>query len=262
MSALLAIYLQQFLVFALVLTRISGLFLVAPVFSSPSIPMKIRAFLAMGMALVLTPTQWPASFAAPRNVIELAALMAQEIALGLSLAMSVMILFSGIQLAGQLISHLGGLALGDVFDPGAGTNVPVVSQLLRLLTIAIFLLTGGHRMLLQALLDMFLTMPVGQVRLSAGIFEGLLEVTILSFETALRAAAPVIVALLLSMIVLGLISRTLPQLNILAVGFSINTTVMLATLMLTIGGMLWVFQEQTASVVESMTRWILFDPAS
>jgi flagellar biosynthetic protein FliR len=104
--------------------------------------------------------------------------------------------------------------------------------------------------LLDALFQAFAQMPPGQTHISASLVQTLTDITTYSFTMGLQIAAPVMVALLLAIVLMGLISRTLPQLNVLALGFSANSTVMLAALLLSLGVLTRVFQEQSLAVID------------
>src|SRR4029078_1389782 len=104
-------FLDQFLLFTLVLTRVSGLCMTLPVFGSQSIPLQFRAFGAVTIALLITPSFWGTSAPDPGNMVGLLVIMGREAVLGLALGLSVNILFSGMQLAGQLIAQVSGLSL-------------------------------------------------------------------------------------------------------------------------------------------------------
>jgi flagellar biosynthetic protein FliR len=244
--------LNQFLVFVLVLTRLSGLFLMVPVFGPRAVPLRVRALLAVGMAALVTPTHWSAPVVAPANLLELAVLVGREAALGMMLGLGVLILLAGLQLAGAIVEQMSGMQLADVLSPSTDTNVPVFSQLLELVALAVFLAIGGHRQVFGALLDSFQWMPPGQVRLSSDWLAALSDLMTQSFSLGIRAAAPVVIALLLAVLIQGLISRTLPQLNVMAVGFSANALLLLATLSLSLGTAAWLFQEQAETAIQFM----------
>ena len=106
------------------------------------------------------------------------------------------------------------------------------------------------------LLDSFRWRPPGENVFPTGLAHTLSSVVAESFEVGIRAAAPMMVALLLSVLILGLISRTLPQLNVIAVGFSLNAMVMLITMALSFGTIVWVIQNRAESVIESLRTGI------
>jgi flagellar biosynthetic protein FliR len=155
-------------------------------------------------------------------------------------------------LAGELIGRLSGLGIAEAFDPGLDENVPQFSRLLFLLAVCVFLLIGGHRMALAGLLDTFRAIPPGGGALPRSLAEGLTTLVGQSFALGVRAAAPALCALLLAALTLGLIGRTLPQLNILSLGFGMNTLLAFAALALSLGAALWAFQGQIEPALETI----------
>ena len=200
--------------------------------------------------MIVSPLMWHTPLDDPGNVLNLLVLLGYEFAVGLSLGLAVMIYFAALELAGQVMGQMSGMSLADVVSPTFDTTVPVFSEFLNLLMLSIFVVTGGHQYLLDALLQVFQQMPPGKAHIPASLVEALTDITTFSFTMGLRMAAPIMVALLLSLVIMGLISRTLPQLNILAVGFSINSTVMLGALLLSLGVLARVFQEQSFATID------------
>ena len=256
MTALIELYRDQFPIFVLVLTRISGVVMTAPIFGSRNVPLRVRAFLAVGLAVMITPAQWESAPGMPHDLLNLLVLMAREAFLGLALGLAVMILFAGLQVTGQLIGQMSGMSLADTFDPTFDTSVPIFSQLLDVVALSVFIAVGGHRQVLAALLDTFRWRPPGERDLPAGVLETLSGITAESFAVGIRVGAPVMVALLLAMLILGLISRTLPQLNVLAVGFSLNSMIMLLTLAASLSALAWVVQHHADEVIMAVREAI------
>ena len=250
MSSLLLLYLDQFLIFVLVLTRVGCLLMTLPVLGTATVPIHVRAFLAVAIAIVITPLYWGLAVPPPENLLGLTVLLTREAVLGLALGLAVMVLLSGMQLAGQVVSQISGLSLADVANPTFDTSVPIFSHILEMLAVAIFFLVGGHRQVIDALLGSFTWMPPGQGRLPEDLVPALSDVAARSFEIGIRAAAPVMVALLLSTLIVALVSRTLPQLNAVAVGLNFNSLIVLAVLAFCLGSAGWVFQEEVGGVIE------------
>ncbi|MFH1920333.1 MAG: flagellar biosynthetic protein FliR [Planctomycetota bacterium] len=243
---------EKFILFTLVLTRVSGLMITAPVYGTPEVPAQVRALLAVALAVLITPTQWHASVEDPGTTIHYLVFLGSELVIGMSLGLGIMILFSGIQVAGQMMGRIGGLMLADVFDPSSGTSIPMFSRLMLLVATAVFLTIGGHRIVMAGLLDTFQTIPPGSGAVPTSIANTFVLLLAQSFTLAVRAAAPVVTSLLLSTLVMGLISRTLPQLNILAVGFGMNSMLTFGALALSLGTAVWVFQEQIEPALEML----------
>jgi flagellar biosynthetic protein FliR len=171
-------------------------------------------------------------------------LVGAEALIGLTMGLGVLLLFSSMHVAGQVISQMSGLQLADVFNPGFDTNVPVVSQLLFYVATAVFVIIGGHRRVMEALLDTFVWLPAGQGGMSRSVVEATTSLLAESFVLGIRGAAPAMVALLLATLILGLVSRTLPQLNVMALGFGFGALVTMATLSVSMGAAAWIFQSQ------------------
>jgi flagellar biosynthetic protein FliR len=243
---------SRFLVFALVLARTGALVATAPIFGSQALPRRIRALLALTMSFLVTPVYLGSSLPPVRYTSELAHLFVNEVLVGLLLGMGINILFAGIQVAGQIVSQMSGLSLADVFNPGFEEDVSVFSQLFYFLTLAVFVAVGGHRIVTEALLETFAAVPPGHAALGETFVDVLVGILTQSFELGIRAAAPLLTALLISNLVLGLISRTLPQINVIAVGFGLNSLLALGMLFLSIGGVAWAFQEPTIDVMQRL----------
>jgi len=241
---------EKFVLFTLVLARVSGLVITAPIYGTPDVPARVRALLAVALAVLITPTQWDAPVQDPGTTLNYLVLIGSELLIGLSLGLGIAILFSGIQLAGQMIGRIGGLILADVVDPSSGASIPMLSQVMLLVTMAVFVTIGGHRVVMAGLLDTFQTIPPGSGAVPTSIADTFVLLLAQSFSLAVRAAAPVVTSLLLSTLVMGLISRTLPQLNILAVGFGMNSMLTFGALALSLGAAAWVFQDQLEPAME------------
>lgn len=238
--------------FSLVLARIAGLITTAPVINIQNAPMQVRALIALAMALLITPVQWARQLPLPTNLVEYALWISGEALIGLLLGLGMQFFFSGIQVAGQLISQTSGLTLADVFNPELDENVPLISQLMHMFGIAVFVLLGGHRLLILGLLSTFETVPIGGIELIPAVGELVVNLVAESLGLALRISAPCMTALLLATLVMGLISRTLPQLNIMSFGFGVNALVTLGTLGVSMSATCWILEDEIDPLVQTL----------
>jgi flagellar biosynthetic protein FliR len=259
---------EKFLLFTLVLTRVSGLVMTAPIFGATDSPVRVRALLAMALALLVMPSQWHLHFDYPGTTPMYLVLVGGELLIGACLGLGITVLLSGIQLAGDLISRAGGMTVSELFDPTFNSDVPMFSRLLLLVATAVFACMGGHRVVMAGLLDTFQAIPpgssatvlLGTPTAAAGghspFLQSLAEtfVTLMaqSFQLGVRACVPVVVAALLATLIIGLVGRTLPQLNILAVGFSLNALLTFAVMFISLGATFWVFQEYLQPALEAL----------
>jgi flagellar biosynthetic protein FliR len=257
MTALETFLVSRFFVFILVLARTGALIATAPVFGSLALPRRVRALLAVTMSLLVTPIHLDAYVPPVEHFAQYGRILVNEVLVGLLLGLGMNILFAGIQVAGQIVSQMSGLSLADVFNPGFDEDVSVFSQLFYFLTLAVFVAVGGHRIVTEALLESFAWAPPGHAALGLSVVDVLTTILTQSFELGIRAAAPLLVALLLSNLVLGLISRTLPQINVIAVGFGLNSLLALGMLFVSIGGVAWTFQEPTIDVMQRISETLI-----
>jgi len=207
----------------LVMTRMSTLLMSMPSVGV-GVPKRVRAFLAITLTALVLP---PVASTTPvqdlpqiDNLVELAIAIAREGLIGLLIGATVQLIITGLQMGGEMITSTGGMQLGDAVDPTTSSSMPSVARLVGLLVTAVMLLVGGHRLLLGVLLESFHAVPAGNV----------------------------------GNLVTGLISRTLPQINVLAIGLSINALAMLVILSVTIGSVGLVFQSELATVAAKLSR--------
>ncbi len=253
-DALLGLLSQPLWVFMTVLARISPPLMLAPPTRSSAVPMRIRALIALGMAALLTPLAYDTAVPMPGDLIHISLAVTCEILLGLLLGSVILLAVACLQIAGQSIGHLAGFDLATSVDPNSDEEMPVVSNMLGWLAMAILLLVGGHRQLLECCLDSYGRYPAGSVLFEESWLEEIVMITKHTFEIGIRAAAPLATALLLSNLFTGLLARTLPQLNVLAIGFNINALALLTLLFMSLGSVTWVFQQELVVWVATCQR--------
>jgi flagellar biosynthetic protein FliR len=210
--------------------------------------------LAVGIAFLILPSQWHVRVEDPRNIVYYLVFLGSDLVIGLTLGFGVVILFSGLEVAGHTIGQVSGLMIAEVFDPTTGNNTSVFSRLLFLTALAVFVCIGGHRTVMAAMLDTFAAIPPGGAVDAGSLSATLVTLVAQSFLLGLRAAAPILVAVVLANVVLGLIGRTLPQLNVLVLGFGVNSLLTLAMLSFTLGASIWVFQEQLDPALQTLSE--------
>jgi flagellar biosynthetic protein FliR len=254
----LAQWLVDHLVLAvLVMTRLSTLLMAMPAIGV-GVPKRVRAFLALLITILLLPSvaSGTETDSLPQidNLVDLVIAVAREGLIGLLIGLTIQLIITGLQLGGEAITSTGGMQLGDAVDPTTRSSMPTVARLVGLLVTAVMLIIGGHRILLGVLLDSFEALPPGNVHFHDSMMALVIDQLSAGMAAGMRVAAPVIAALLLSNIVTGLISRTLPQINVLAIGLSINALAMLVVLAVTIGSAGLIFQNELTATAERLGR--------
>ncbi len=224
MERLFAFSQAELLRYLLIMCRVSPLMVAAPFWGSPLVPAQVRLYLALLVSVLLLPVvraPLPADLAT--SLGSLVGAVAVELLIGFLLAYAAILLFSAVQLAGQLADIQMGFGVANVIDPLTSAQVTLMGQVQYLVALLVFLLMDGHHIFLRGLVDTFATAPPGHGLGSA------LPLTLiverggrLLFTLAAQIAAPVLTALFLSNLAMGLISRVLPQINIFIVGLPLN----------------------------------------
>ena len=216
---------EEFLRFVLVATRMSGLFILAPALGSSGIPTRIKVALAGLVGLIVLPALPPARIGvdvAALSVPGYVVVMAGELLIGLTIGLVAAFVLTGVEMAGLFVGQQTGTGLANVINPMTGSEVSDMGQFYSFLALAVFLVIGGHRMLVAAMLRSFDAVPLGAFRFSADLGLAVVPMAGRIFVIALTLSAPAVTALVLTTVAMGLIARTVPQLNILTAGFPIR----------------------------------------
>ncbi len=227
---------DQGLVLALIFLRIATALALMPLFGYRGLPLPIKVGLAAFLSLLLLPlVQLPADWNLRQTgLLSFIGLAIPEIITGLLIGMVSNFIFYGVELAGQFLGIQMGFSIAQVMDPSMEEQVSIISQLQYLFATLIFLTFNGHHFLLEGLQQTFQAIPLGGVHLPSGIFALFVKLSGEIFVAAIKIAAPVMAALLISEVALGIIARTVPQMNIFLVGFPLKIGIGLIGLALTL----------------------------
>lgn len=247
--------------FLCVLCRIGPMLVLMPPLHGASIPNRIKGMLLLMISGVMTPMLLEHSTTLPEHLPDLAIGLVKELLLGLLFGTAVLIIMTALQVGGQIISSLASMDVAQAADPTTEETVSVVSQMFSWLSMALFLTLGGHRMVLGACVDSFAAYPAGGILAEEYWLLHLHELLSHSVAVGLRASAPAAISLLLANFITALLGRTLPQLNIIAIGFNLNVSIMILVLTLSVASIGWVFQdefvvwiEKTSTLFPSLNR--------
>ena len=232
MANLLSYDASQLLAFILVLVRVSGIISTAPVFGSSNIPPQIKVVLSLMLALILYPFI-PLITVYPDRPDHYIMLIASEMLIGLVLGIIARFLFGAVEFAGTVIGFQMGLGMAMVFDPQSQEQISLVGRFQNATATLIFLAMDGHLIVLQALVRSYSVLPPGGASISRPLVENLTELSASVFVIGLQIGAPLIVALFLANAVVGLLARSVPQIQVFVVGFPL--TLMLGFLFLFFG---------------------------
>jgi flagellar biosynthetic protein FliR len=201
--------------------RISGMMLVAPVFSNQNIPNRIRVALIVLLTIVAVPMVREVPAVDPLSV-EGIMISLQQLLIGLLSGFLISAAFSIVVMAGENIAFKMGLGFATMADPQNNMSVPIVSQFLLLISSLVFIALGGHFLLLSLILQSFETLPISVNGIVGQDLMTVVEWGSQMFAGSLLLAIPVITILILVNMALGIMTRAAPQLNIFSVGFPIT----------------------------------------
>ncbi len=219
--------------FALTLARVSGLFLMSPVFSSRMIPVRAKLLLAIGVTLAALPLA-AGGRDIPPGVAEIAVLAVKEVLVGVAIAFSVSLAFAAVAFAGGLIDLTVGFAFANVVDPLQNTQISVIGQFYSLLASAVFVTIGGPDLLIAGVVRSFEIVPVTEMPEWA-VLSGAIVASIGGlFSVGLQVAAPVIVTLLVTDAAIGFLARIAPQMNIFGIELPGKITAMFLLMLMTV----------------------------
>lgn len=239
-------------VFFLVLMRLTGLFLAAPFWSSRMFPAAVKISLCLFLAVVLLPTVDGSRV--PASAVPLALAGAGELAWGALAGFAASLCFAAVQMAGYYLDFELGVGIANVVDPTFGAPVPVAGTFLYLVCLVVFLGADGHHLLLAALVRSLQIIPPGAVVLTPAAAQGLVVQAGAMFVLGLQLAAPLVVPMFLANLALGLVSRTVPQMNIFVVGLPLKSWLGVLFLALALPAYVSAFGGWQQRVAEALLR--------
>lgn len=244
-------------VFLLSLFRSAGIMAVAPIFSHKTFPIQIKFGFALLISILIFPFANSESFASPEGLWQLLGVGVTEFLLGALIGFMFYLLFVSVQFAGGIIGFQVGFAIVNVIDPTTSQNISIIGQFQFLLATLLFLLMNGHHMILSGMVDSFRLVPLGTVKLQFAGVEEMARLTAGVFILAVKIASPVMLALLLTDTSLGIIARTVPQMNIFIVGFPLKIGIGLFVVGLTIPVFAHVFQSELVKLQDNLSHLIV-----
>lgn len=222
--------------FVLASLRIIAALWVAPVFSHTAIPMRVRGMFAIVVAAASIDEWSGGSVALSTAPLALAAM--RELLIGIALGTALSLVFSGIALMGEFASIQGGLGAAAVVDPSSGANSLAVATIGQSFVLLAFLALDGHHFVLRAIFGSFEWAPVGGAAFPMANFGALAGAGSIIFDVAVRFAAPITAVMLVMNTAVGILGRSVPQLNLMSV--QLPAQIMLLLLILVVAAAPWI----------------------
>ncbi len=222
---------EYILPFFMVFTRLSAVFLIIPFFSSGRIPNTAKLIFSLSFTILIFPLVAIRLDLMELNYFEIFSFIASELFIGLILGFFVTLAYAAMQMAGAIIDISSGFRFSSIVDPLTNIRSSIAGNFYGLIATTLFFIMGGHNMLIKAVYESYMVLPLGKIEISGRLVSLLIrsfgDVAIISF----KIAAPIIVTLLLVEITLAILSRAIPQMHVFIIGFPLR----IATAIIVIG---------------------------
>lgn len=214
--------LDQLVPFLLVLARVSGLFAAIPIFGGKVVPARIKAPLFLALAMLIFPVIKPLHIPPADDVISLSLLVISESLIGITLGLIEQFVFAAVEFCGQQVGMQIGISMASLFDPSTQTNSSTMAVFQGALATLVFLALDVHHVFIRGIVESYRLIPVGNWHTSPQLLKMIIATSSGIFIVAVKLAAPVAVALLATSVVLGIVARAFPQMNVFMVSMPLN----------------------------------------
>jgi flagellar biosynthetic protein FliR len=225
MEAILSIFFLRFDSFLLIMVRMSGMFLLSPIFGKKNVPNNLKVGLIFFISVIASNIIKVPNLNYKNNIIGYAIIILQELLVGLIIGLVSYLILSSCFLAGQMIDTQIGFGIVSVLDPQSNAQVPISGNLYYIIMILMFFLSNGHHVLISAVIESYNIVPIGGIVITSKLLMHIAAVFTEMFVIAIKISIPIVATMLVIDITLGIISRTMPQLNIFAVGVPLKLVI-------------------------------------
>jgi flagellar biosynthetic protein FliR len=243
--------------FLLIFCRISAFFMVSPIFSARGVPGQFKIGIIFFISLITYTTlgmessSWDSTYVL--SII-------RELLVGILLGYIAYLFFTVVQVAGSFVDMQMGFGIANVIDPMTGTQSPILGNFKFFIAVLLFLAINGHHYLITGIMDSYQWVPISN-SLFSHIYSGdisdfLLTSFTVMFSLAFQMAAPLIVALFLVDVAMGILAKTAPQFNIFVIGIPLKILIGFFILLIMIPGFLFLFQEVFETLFKSLRELI------
>lgn len=256
-SPLAEFYIEHAASWSLVFCRVLGLFVFTPLLAGQSVPIRARALVAAMMAVAvyaMLPEGRPHVGTVP--LASYVAIVASELFVGVSIGLIAGLPMIAVEIAGQVIGYQLGFAVAQASNPDLDINLDAIGTMLFFMTLSIFLMMGGLEATVTALLGTFETLPAGGLAFSRAPLGSYVGVLTEGTALALRLAAPVGGVVLVSMLAMGFVMRTVPQFNVMSVGFAIGIVLGTMSLIFALFASAEAMSDFIASAMNAIDGWL------
>lgn len=243
-------------IFLLVLVRVSGMFYLSPIFGRRNIPNYFKAGFCFFFSIIVSYTIPVPDLSAYNTLLSYAVLIAKELIIGLMLGFISYAFFSSIYIAGQLIDMRIGFGMVSVLDPIGSAQIPISADFYVIFATLYMLVTDSHHLLIKALADSYTLIPAGQVFFDGELINQVVDMFGKVFVIGFKIAAPVTATILITDIALGIISKSMPQMNVFMLGLPVKLILGMSIILITIGAFKGIVNNIIMNSIEEIYRFL------
>jgi len=220
--------------FLVVFARISAFVSVLPVIGNKLVPIQVKIGLSVFLTILLVSMTPTLGANLPQSLFAFVILLIKEILTGLTLGFITKFIFAGVQLAGDMIGRQMGFAMANVLDPGYQSQISIIAEFQIIIAFLMYLAINGHHFLIQGLAESYIHIPLTESILAQSRSYQVVRMASGMFASGIRIGAPVVVALLMTSVAMGILARTVPQMNVFIVGLPLRIGIGMLVLGMTV----------------------------
>ncbi len=230
MQEILDMIFSQYEIFLIVIVRISGIYIFSPFFSSQNVPSSMKIGLTFTLGLILT-------LALPEGIIisdqSMVLLIVREFMVGLIIGFIAYAFMTSFYVLGQLVDMKIGFGMANVFDPQNKVQVPLMGNVYYILAFLFLLMLNGHHIIIKAIIDSYKFIPIGTFIYNEDVLSIIVNSVVQSFNIGFRLSLPILAIVFLTDVLLGIMVKAIPQMNVFVVGMPLKVFIGLIVIMLT-----------------------------
>ncbi len=227
--------LTNFQLFILILVRVTGLFVISPIFGRSNTPTILKIGISVMLALILLPLKINTFYLEIDNIRTLMLWTITEFLIGIIIGFIAFIYFSLVYLGGMLADIQMGFGMVNIMDPQTNAQMPLMGGFYNILLSMIFLAINGHHKLIRALIHSYDIIPIGfKITVNESAIQYLIKIFTETFMLAFQLSAPIMITILLAHVILGILARTMPQMNIFVVGLPLKIGIGILVILLSL----------------------------
>ena len=246
----------EILIFGLILIRVSAFIVAWPVFSVYSVPNHCKVLFALALAIVLMPTVPRAGLTTSSLNEDIMWLAGKEVLVGLILGFMTRLFFFAINIGGNLVATSTGLMNAHIFNPSMNTQTTTVEQFYATIGTLLFLALNGHHYFIQGLAESFIAIPLSLRGIDLAIFKDSGMILQIVTEAGIKISAPVLVAIFVVNVAMGIVGRAVPQINVLVTSMNVNFMAGLIVMIVAIPALMLELDHQMIEFAEAFFKFM------